>query len=63
MKPVENELLDHPFQSWFSSTLKPTVIETGRTDLISLWASQSAPLVRFRSARSFFDALIREVAT
>jgi nitronate monooxygenase len=62
MKPVEGELLDYPFQGWFSGTLKPAVIAAGRTDLISLWASQSAPLIRFRSARSFFDTLIREAA-
>lgn len=41
-----------PLQSWLLGKLKPAAIAQGRADLISLWAGQSAPLLRGRTTAS-----------
>lgn len=58
MEVMERLLPDYPVQSWFTGTLKSAVIAEGRSDLISLWAGQSTPLVRYRNARDLFQHLI-----
>jgi nitronate monooxygenase len=54
----ETELPLWPVQSWVSGSLKAAAIAKGRTDLISLWAGQSASLVRGRDVKTLFDTLI-----
>jgi nitronate monooxygenase len=55
---IESELPLWPVQSWFVGSLKAAAIAKGRTDLISLWAGQCAPLVRFKNAEALFNDLI-----
>lgn len=54
------DLLPYPIQSWFTNSFKPAAITQNRSDVMSLWAGQAAPLLKHRNARDFFDELIRE---
>lgn len=58
MAGIEAELPPWPVQSWLVGSLKAAAIAQGRTDLISLWAGQCVPLVRFKSAEALFNDLI-----
>lgn len=48
----------YPAQGWFTSQLRHAAIEQGRTDLMSLWCSQSAALLKHRSATALMSELI-----
>lgn len=58
MAAHEPELPIWPIQSWFAGSLKAAAIAAGRTDLISLWAGQCAPLVHLDRASALFDDLV-----
>lgn len=47
-----------PLQSWLLGRLKHAAIDQGRDDLISLWAGQSAAMIRFRRASEVIDDLV-----
>lgn len=49
----------YPAQGWLLSQLRRAGIEQGRTDLMSLWAGQSASLVTHRSATALMAALVQ----
>lgn len=66
---IPNRLLDelagvepapYPFQGYYLGPLKRAAIEQGRTDLLSLWSGQAAPLVRHREAAVLFRELVAE---
>lgn len=52
------ELPPFPVQSWFMARLRSAALAAGDTELMSLWAGQSAPGLRHRSASSLFSSLI-----
>jgi nitronate monooxygenase len=56
-----DEIAPYPVQSWLAGALKPAALAQGRSDLLSLWAGQAAPLLRHRSATHLFAALVGEV--
>ncbi len=47
-----------PVQNWFMAQLRPAAVKAGRTDLVSLWASQVSPNLKHRSAGALMEALI-----
>ena len=47
----------YPVQNWLTGRMKPAAIAQGRTDLMSLWSGQAAPLLKHRDARSLMHAL------
>ncbi len=49
-----------PLQSWLMGRLKQAAIAQGRGELISLWAGQSAGMIRFRNAAEVIDDLVAE---
>lgn len=50
-----------PLQSWLLGKLKPAAVDQGRSDLISLWAGQSAPLLKERGrASDIIDVMMSE---
>ena len=51
MKTHESQLARYPAQSWIVAPLRAAALAQGRTDLVALWAGQSAPLVRHRTRR------------
>ena len=50
--------LPYPLQAQLVSALRERAIALGRSDLISLWSGQAAPLVRHRHAAELFDDLV-----
>jgi nitronate monooxygenase len=55
-----DEVAPYPAQGWLVRTLRAAAIEQGRSDLIPLYAGQSASLLRHRHATDLFDALVME---
>lgn len=60
MKSHGAEILPYPVQSWALAPLRAAAVAQGRTDLINLWAGQSASLLRHRKAETLFASLVRE---
>ncbi len=50
----------YPVQAWLTARYKQAAIEQGRSDLLSLWSGQSAPLIRHHKASDLFTALVQE---
>lgn len=49
-----------PLQSWLLGRFKAAAIAQGRSDLVSLWAGQAAPLIRYHDATELVRALVAE---
>lgn len=62
MQSHTNDILPYPIQSWFTGSFKQAAIKQQRGDLISLWASQSSPLLKHRKARELFDELVSDTS-
>lgn len=60
MKVNEPLLAKYPTQSWILAPLREAALAQGRTDLVALWAGQSASLLRHRKADELFASLIKE---
>ena len=60
MKEHEAELALYPAQSWALAPLHAAAIAQRRTDLMRLWAGQSAALLRHHKAAELFSSLVRE---
>jgi len=61
MAPLLDQIPPFPIQGWFTSKLRPAAVAAGRTDLVSLWAGQSAPNIKHRSAAALMDELIADL--
>jgi len=59
MAAYGNDLAPYPVQNWLTNSLRPAAIEQGRSDLLTLYAGQSAALLRHHTASELFDALVR----
>ncbi len=57
------ELAPYPLQGLFMRPLRKAALEQGRTDLISFWSGQSAPLIKHHRAKDLFNSLISEAAS
>jgi nitronate monooxygenase len=57
-----SELPPFPIHSWFVSKLRAADAAAGRGDFLSLYASQSAPNVRHRTATGLMHSLIEAIA-
>lgn len=53
----------YPVQNWLTAQFRKAALEAGRTDLVSLWSGQSAPLLRHRRAAELMRALAGRVTT
>lgn len=60
MSAYEGDFAPYPAQSWLAAGFKPAAIAQERGDLISLWAGQSAGLLRHRQAEQLLRALVAE---
>lgn len=54
-------LAPYPVQAWLTAQLKSAALAAGRTDLMSLWSGQAAPLLRHRHAADLMRALVAEM--
>jgi nitronate monooxygenase len=50
----------YPVHAWLTAQLRGAALAAGRTDLISLWSGQGAPLLKHRRARELFESLLRQ---
>lgn len=57
----ERPVLPYPMQRELVSSLRAAAIKQGRTDLISLWAGQSAPLTKHRQAAVLYRELVQSI--
>ncbi|NUP05346.1 MAG: nitronate monooxygenase [Polyangiaceae bacterium] len=56
-----SEIAPYPLQSWFTGALKRAArarVGDARTELVSLWSSQSAPNLQHKSAADLMDSLV-----
>jgi nitronate monooxygenase len=60
MAPYVQDLPPYPSQGWFTGQFKKAALEQGRSDVISLWAGQAAPLLRDRNAATLLEHLVAE---
>jgi nitronate monooxygenase len=60
MRGREAALAPYPVHAWLTAKLRAAALAVGRTDLISLWSGQGAPLLKHRKARELFASLVRE---
>jgi len=60
MRGKEAALAPYPVHAWLTSKLRAAALAAGRTDLISLWSGQGAPLLKHRKARDLFASLVQE---
>lgn len=55
-----DDLAPYPAQNWLTNSLRTAAIERGRSDLLPVYAGQSAPLLRHQAVDELFAALVRE---
>lgn len=60
MRGSEAAFAQYPVQGWLTAQLRGAALQAGRTDLISLWSGQGAPLLKHRRARELFADLVAE---
>lgn len=51
----------YPIQSMFLSTLRTAAIAQGKSDLITFWAGQIAPILKYKKAGELFQSLLSQV--
>jgi len=61
LRGKESLLPPYPVQNWLTAQFRRQALAAGRTDIISLWSGQGAPLLRHRRARELMRALVDEV--
>jgi nitronate monooxygenase len=57
LRDKERLLPPYPVQNWLTAQLRTAALAAGRTDIISLWSGQSAPLLRHRRAADLMRSL------
>jgi nitronate monooxygenase len=62
MRGQEPSFPTYPVHAWLTAQLRAAALATGRTDLVSLWSGQGAPLLRHRRARELFAWLVEDTA-
>jgi nitronate monooxygenase len=56
--PTLPAIAPYPIQSWLLGQLRAAAVKQQRTDLVSLWGGQCAPLLEQHDARSVFHSLL-----
>ena len=57
-RELEKLLPPYPVQNWLTAQFRRAALEAGRTDMVSLWSGQSAPLLKHRRAAELMRALV-----
>jgi nitronate monooxygenase len=60
---AEEAIAPYPVHAWLTAQLRGAALAAGRTDLVSLWSGQGAPLLKHRRARELFESLVAETET
>jgi nitronate monooxygenase len=53
----EASLPVYPVQAWLTAQFRAAALAAGRSDVVSLWSGQSAPLLKHRRARDLMESL------
>jgi nitronate monooxygenase len=72
-RSIHNEFVDafrgkdgmlppYPVQNWLTAQFRAAALAAGRTDIVSLWSGQGAPLLKHRRAAELFRSLVEETA-
>jgi nitronate monooxygenase len=61
MRGRESSFAPYPVHAWLTAQLRSKALSAGRTDLISLWSGQGAPLLKHRRARELFRFLVEDM--
>lgn len=62
MRGKEHLLAPYPVQNWLNAQFRAAALAAGRTDIVSLWSGQGAPLLKHRHAGPLLRSLIGETA-
>lgn len=57
LQTQDEGIAPYPVQNWLTGRMKSAAIAQGKTDLISLWSGQAAPLLKHRQTRELMQAL------
>ena len=60
LKGKEPLLAPYPVQAWLTAQLKSAALAANRSDVISLWSGQGAPLLRHRRAGKLLESLVAD---
>jgi nitronate monooxygenase len=63
MSERTRDLAPFPVQGWFVSRMRAAAVAAQRTDLVSLWSGQIAPILRHRTATSLMNELTEDFQT
>jgi nitronate monooxygenase len=56
----ENDLAPFPLQGIFLRPLRSKILESKRTEYMTFWSGQSAPLLKYKDAGELFNSLVSE---
>jgi nitronate monooxygenase len=54
-----HQLPPYPVQNWLTAQFRRAALAAGRSDLVSLWSGQAAPLLKERRAAALLETLVR----
>jgi nitronate monooxygenase len=57
---MQASIAPYPVHAWLTAQLRGAALAAGRTDIVSLWSGQGAPLLKHRRARELFESLVAE---
>lgn len=60
LKGKEHLLAPYPMQGKFISSLRSSWVENNKSEYITFWSGQSAPLLKYKDAADLFHSLVRE---
>jgi nitronate monooxygenase len=60
LRGKESTLAPYPVHAWLNGQLRSAALAAGRTDIVSLWAGQSAALLKHHRARELFQFLLED---
>jgi nitronate monooxygenase len=59
LRGKEHLLPPYPVQNWLTAQFRAAALAAGRTDIVSLWSGQGAPLLKHRRAAELMRSLAR----
>ena len=60
LRAQEHAMPPYPVQNWLLQQFRKQALAAGRTDMVSLWSGQGAPLLSHRRARELMRSLVAE---
>jgi nitronate monooxygenase len=61
MRGKEHLFAPYPVQNWLNAQFRAAALAAGRTDIVSLWSGQGAPLLKHRRAGELMKSLVEGI--